>query len=118
MRLIFSILTLLLICSCEQKAKNNSSAGSKTDKIVGTYHYVYPHNTPDLIEDHFIILTRSGKSIAGRYYGTRDEFDQNREGYYPGFFVATMNNIVLTDNSISFNLSIDTSEIFTRAIPL
>ena len=81
------------------------------------YEYTYPYNTPDLIENHFIVLDSEGAQARGWYYGTSDEFDMAREGYLPGFFVAEMSDLVLSETSISFSLT-RPERFFTSPVPL
>lgn len=81
------------------------------------YEYVYPYNTPDLIENHFIVLDFEGGEARGWYYATSDEFDSAREGYLPGFFVAEMSELRLSEASISFSLT-RPERFFTSAVPL
>jgi hypothetical protein len=74
-------------------------------KLTGVYEYIYEHNTADLIENHYIEF-ENGKSF---YYGTSDDFDQAREGYYPGFFMAQINKIEMDGNKILFSLTVNDS---------
>jgi hypothetical protein len=96
-------------------------AGAHAALAQGTparvYEYVYPYNTPDLIENHTIELDASGATPRGWYYGTSDEFDQAREGYLPGFFVAPMSNLMLTESTISFTLD-RPDRLFVAPVPL
>jgi hypothetical protein len=77
---------------------------AQPDSVV-LYEYVYPYNTEDLVENHYIELRMRGGSVSGRYYGTTDDFDSAREGYLPGFFVTSMNDLRMDAGSISFSLS-------------
>lgn len=97
----------LTLIACGQNA-NPQKQGDKVenfDKYVGIYEYVYPDNTQDLIENHFIVLTKNGEKISGLYYGTSDEFDDAREGYLPGFFVSPMDNLQINGETIRFVLT-------------
>jgi|SRR5688572_5527799 len=124
MKIVLSLLTLFFLTSCNKHSENKtqteekSQVVNKNEKIEGTYHYIYPHNTEDLNEDHFIVLYNNGNNLNGRYYSTSDEFDENREGYLPGFFVADLKNIQFNGNTINFSISVDTSEIFSKQVPL
>jgi hypothetical protein len=89
----------------------------KADSIV-TYEFVYPHNTENLIENHYIKLSYGPDSLSGKYFGTTDEFDEAREGYLPGFFVATMRNLKVQGNSIHFSIRCSDDDFFTKAIGL
>jgi hypothetical protein len=84
---------------------------------TAVYEYVYPYNTPDLIENHFIVLDSSGGAVRGWYYGTSDEFDTAREGYLPGFFVAPISGLRLAGEAISFTLT-RPARFFTTPVPL
>jgi hypothetical protein len=80
------------------------------------YQYVYPHNTSELIENHYIVLDSIDGTLRGWYYGTSDEFDSGREGYLPGFFVAEMEGLRVANGTISFALR--PSTMFKSPVPL
>ena len=115
------ILSLLIVFSACGKNSSPKIADKQTDnndKYSGVYEYVYPDNTSDLIENHFIVFSIMDSKLTGYYYGTSDEFDDAREGYLPAFFVAKMDNLEIKGDSIKFTLKVDNSDFLTRAIDL
>ena len=52
--------------------------GASSKDLSGTYEYIYPYNSEDLIENQYIILVKSKEGFSGWYYGTSDEFDSAR----------------------------------------
>lgn len=83
-----------------------------TLKLSGIYEYVYEHNTEDLIENHYLEF-REGKSF---YYGTSDDFDEAREGYYPGFFMTQIESLEMIGEDLSFNLIVSDSIFYKQPI--
>jgi hypothetical protein len=79
--------------------------------LEGTYEYVYEHNT-DIVENHYIQI-KNGK---GFYFGTSDDFDNAREGYYVGFFRARMDSLKISRTNISFSLFVNDSMFFDKPI--
>jgi hypothetical protein len=117
--MILSFLILMSACGQNSSSKNTDTlTQNNSDNYSGIYEYVYPNNTPDLIENHFIVLTMDGSKLAGFYYGTSDEFDEAREGYLPSFFVAKMEDLKIISDSISFTLNVKNSDLLTQAIDL
>ena len=100
----------------ELNTKNDSENSEKI--IAGTYEYVYPDNTSDLIENHYIVIDKIDNHYVGRYYGTSDEFDDAREGYYPGFFVANMENLEIKNDTIRFRLTVPNDKILSKSVNL
>ncbi|MFH0992685.1 MAG: hypothetical protein V1799_22025 [bacterium] len=88
------------------------------DRYTGIYEYVYRYNSPGLKENHYIVLSRSSNTLAGLYYGTSDEFDESREGYLPGFFVAQMDSLKIHGDTIRFTLKVANSDFLTTAVDL
>ena len=80
--------------------------------LNGVYEYVYEHNTADLIENHY--LEFNDKRLF--YYGTSDDFDEAREGYYPGFFMSQTEDIERNGNIIYFNLKVSDSIFYKQPI--
>jgi len=83
----------------------------------GLYEFVYENNTETLIENHYIDIQKVNNNYVGYYWGTSDEFDEAREGYYPGFFVTKMDTLVIKDGVISFTLNVNVDDMFDKAIP-
>jgi hypothetical protein len=111
---ILSILTLIT-SSCRQNSTIQGKSVEKLDKYVGIYEYANSYSSE---ENQYIILSEEGGKIKGLYYGTSDEFDENREGYYSGFFVSPMNQLEINGDTIKFVLTIENSDYLTKPIDL
>lgn len=128
MKKIFFLFPLgLMACggSSETKATENTDTTSvSTDTLQsidhsGTYEYIYPYNSLDLIENHYIVLEKNtDNTYSGRYYGTTDLFDEAREGYLPGFFVLPMLNILIEGENLAFELNPTPEDFFNETILL
>ncbi|CAL2083230.1 hypothetical protein [Tenacibaculum sp. 190524A05c] len=79
--------------------------------LEGTYEFVCEHNT-NVIENHYIKL----KNDTGTYFGTSDDFDDAREGYFVGFFRAKMDSLKISRTNISFSLYVNDSMFFDKPI--
>ena len=91
--------------------KNDSINNINSEKsYYGIYEYVYEHNTENLIENHYLEIQDS-KII---YYGTSDDFDQAREGYYPGFFSKRVEILEESENRLKFKIKVNNSGFFER----
>ena len=129
MRTILIFCALIIFVSCgnrnstiknEQKTntENENSDIKNEVEIIGTYEYIYPNNTSDLIENHYIVIDKINDKYIGRYYGTSDEFDHAREGYYPGFFVTDMDDLEIKNDTIRFKLSVPNEKILSKIVDL
>ena len=76
----------------------------------GIYEYVYEHNTESLTENHYLEIQDS-KIL---YYGTSDDFDLAREGYYPGFFSKRVEILEKSANRLTFRIKVNNSDFFER----
>jgi hypothetical protein len=120
----------VLACACGRTGGSAESAVADTasaaapaqpeaaaSSLAGTYWYDYPHDRPELVEDHHIVIDTSGGETHLRYHGTSDEFDSAREGYLPAYFIAQATSLQLSRDSISFHLSVSPSEYVTKPVP-
>lgn len=86
---------------------------------TGTYEYVNPYNSLDLIHNHYIVLHKnSDDTYSGRYYGVTDLFDADRTEYAAGFFVLPMQNIVIEGENLNFELIPAQEDFFNEVIDL
>lgn len=92
----------------------NQKIGTKkhSTKLIGIYEYVYEYNTNDLIENHYLEF----KENKIFYYGTSDDFDEAREGYFPGFFFTEISNPSLIANQLNFSLTVNDSLFYKKPI--
>ena len=115
-KLIIICLVIFSIYACSNsKDTNEKKIEERTniEKILnGVYEYTYEHNTDELIENHYIQF-KDSKVI---YYGTSDDFDNAREGYLPGFFNKKIRDFKVTENKLSFSLTVDINDFFERRI--
>ena len=123
---LFIVAFSVVIASCnsgdgiktEPLSEGNDPLIDSTDLLTGIYEYEYPYNTENLNENHSIVLREYESYIKGTYYGTSDEFDLNRAGYYPGYFVTDMKNLIVRNDSIFFTLDVPNSQILVNRVDL
>jgi hypothetical protein len=116
--MLFGLLMTLIACGQNPNAQKEADKLANLDRYLGVYEYQNPDNTEDFIENHSIVLTKNKDHLTGFYYGTSDEFDDAREGYLPGFFVSTMDNIQISGDTIRFVLHTSNSDFLTQAVDL
>jgi hypothetical protein len=117
-KLLFGLFLTCIACAQNSNNQGQVKSAADIDKYIGVYEFVYPYNTRDLIENHFIVLTKTDNKIAGLYYGTSDEFDVGREGYFPGFFVSPMEKLEIHGDTIRFTLNTKNSDFLTQSVDL
>jgi hypothetical protein len=132
-RFILLSLCITLLSSCNTINNDKhidlekiNEEGSKSITVItnddsnntGTYMYDYENDTENLIEDHYIVLEAVNGKLEGRYYGTSDDFDEAREGYYPGFFVSNMQYLQIRDDEITFIIDLQKSDLFSKQVIL
>ncbi|WP_339694755.1 hypothetical protein [uncultured Roseivirga sp.] len=126
----FLFLIVILFPSCQQeRAKTNTSIVEEKpispqpkvngpDDFLGKWKFSHPDASEELKEHHYMILEQTNDDFIGWYFGTTDDFDQAREGYFPGFFVAKMENLSLVGDTIKFSLKVQEDQLYEKPIPL
>jgi len=126
---------LMISFSCQRTTKLNKTTSSndsiiiteqtdtkveniKTIELNGVFEFIYPHNTTDLIENHYIAFKTIDNKLFAWYYGTSDDFDEAREGYLPGFFVSKLTDLQLKNDSISFSITLNDNDVYSKSIKL
>lgn len=117
------------LMACGGSSETSTTVNSDTTAVLtdtaelidhsGTYEYVNPYNSLDLIQNHFIVLAKnSDDTYSGRYYGVTDLFDPERTEYAAGFFVLPMQNILIEGENLSFDLVPTQTDFFNETINL
>ncbi|KYG81555.1 hypothetical protein EV198_1753 [Roseivirga ehrenbergii] len=126
----FLFLIVILFPSCQQeRAKTNTSIVEEKplapepkvnspDDFLGEWKFSDPHPSEELKEHHYMIIEKTNIDLVGWYFGTTDDFDQAREGYFPGFFVAKMENLSFAGDTIKFSLKVQEDQLYEKPIPL
>ena len=112
------ILGCFTLIGCDKQDQPFSEEDSSFDDLVGSYEYVCPNTTATLNENHFIVFEVVEDQLHGRYYGTSDDFDEAREGYYPGYYVTDLLDLSFKDNTFSFELDPDSADMFEDKLGL
>ena len=79
------------------------------------YHESNSDHVPDFC-DNVLTIIRNGNEISCYFRGTSDEFDEAREGYFPGFIVLKAKEFVMNDGIISFVLDSNNKYFLNRPI--
>lgn len=126
--LLFGLPFFFVSCGQSAETDTNTTDSTKTSTDTasvetadhsGTYEYVNPYNSLDLIHNHYIILEKnSDDTYSGRYYGVTDMFDPDRTEYSAGFFVLPMQNLVIEGENMSFDLVPQQTDFFNETIDL
>ena len=114
-KLLFGFLVILTACGHKPSEQKQAIQENNLDKYVGTYECL-AQDTPD--ETNYIVISKADNKLSGIYYATSDEFDENREGYAPGFFVTNMNNLEIIGDSIKFSINVEPTEILSKPVNL
>ena len=88
------------------------------NSLIGVWQFKYPYPSEDINEDHYMLIEEIDGRLTGWYYGTTDDFDEAREGYLPGFFVAQMEQIDLKGDTLSFSLRVNDDSLYKSQVPV
>lgn len=92
------------------------ATASETDSIVYYYCFYggeYSHNGEEPIME---LSYKDGQIVKGYFWGTSDEADVTREGFYPGYFVLEMEQIYHKADSMAFVLDTRKTKFFSGPI--
>ena len=74
------------------------------EETIDSVYYYWPEKYSGF-QYSVIELVFKGKNVlSGYFWGTSDEFEDVREGYYPGFMVLPMQNIEQKGDTLNFVL--------------
>lgn len=113
----FAILLMgMSVFSCNIRDVDTSATASDADSIVYYYFFEggqYHHNGEEPIME---LSYKDGKIVKGYFWGTSDEADVVREGFYPGYFVREMEQIYHKADSMAFVLDTRKTKFFSGPI--
>ena len=113
----FAILLMgMSVFSCNIRDIDTSATASDADSIVYYYCFYggeYSHNGEEPIME---LSCKDGQIVKGYFWGTSDEADDAREGYYPGYFVREMEQIYHKADSMAFVLDTRKTKFFSGPI--
>ncbi|QLG45691.1 hypothetical protein [Costertonia aggregata] len=109
---ILKISALFLIFGFADQYANTDQQLPQQQKLNGIYEYVYPYNSSDTLENHYLQFEK-GKIF---YYGTSDDFDMAREGYEVGFFSVEIPFVDYYQNTINFSVGVSESDMYKKPI--
>ncbi|MCM1347458.1 MAG: hypothetical protein NC206_10300 [Bacteroides sp.] len=105
--------------SPKQEATRDSVKATDNEKAYthSVYYYYYYELQNTRMDDNIIEIRYDGDSVVeGYFWGTSDEFDEAREGYYPGFIVLPMKELKIRTDSIFFALDSRGKDYFSNYI--
>ena len=94
------------------------AAGAKAQWKTSYYCYTTPYGPQLSFENEIIRIDQKGDSIRGWFYGTSDECDYAREGYFPGFFVKELQKPCINNGKISFTIIYKGTTFLNKPFPL
>jgi hypothetical protein len=80
-------------------------------------YYSMSSDEKSYADDVYLVLKQYKDSVTGYFYGTTDEFSQERDSFKCGYFVLPMEDLNITAGKIHFVLEPKRSDFFTRPIP-
>ncbi|RKQ51193.1 hypothetical protein BXY85_2215 [Roseivirga pacifica] len=128
-----SLVLVVLLFGCQSSVKKQAEVAEerieeyletqvelveKPIQLTGLWMFEDVHASEELQEHHYMVIEGDGDELVGWYYGTTDDFDDAREGYYPGFYVSAMQDLILDGDSLRFSISINEEKLYTKPVPL
>lgn len=104
------------VFSCNIRDVESSATASDADSIVYYYCFKDDQYHHDGEEPIMELSYKDGKIVKGYFWGTSDEAEDAREGYYPGYFVVAMEQIYHKADSMAFVLDTRKTKFFSGPI--
>lgn len=89
---------------------------SKGDTLVYELREAHYDVDPTFSDAAFLVLYQENGQVKGHLHATTDELEDAREGYTPGYFVDTLQEVSLVNDMLYFKVS--PCEFFAAPIPL
>lgn len=112
MKALFFILALLYTI--------NSPITASTPDTLFFHHYASDIDGVKNfdMEDKIIVIVKDDYESKCFYYGTSDDFDEAREGYFPGFITLEANDLSIKGKKISFRLNSTDYNFYSQPIEI
>ena len=124
-------LTIVAFAACGNKkpsATGMSETAAASDSIVSTaesaketrdsVYYYWPEVNSGFQYSVMELVLKGEKVLSGYFWGTTDEFEDVREGYYPGFMALPMEDIEQRGDTLNFVLDSNGHKFYSAPVSI